>query len=596
VLLAPLKGEFDELRQAVRSAVKASGFKLFSVDEALPTEIGTVLSEILRADIVIAVLSQSSSNIFYEVGLAHASGKPVIFLIDEEVNNPPLATRGIPYLRYNRSAQGLLPLRMRLRRLLEEFKRAPDRFEAHARLTSQPNVLPVVDLDRLGPREFENLCFELLTQMGFRRVEWGKQAREIDVVATLPKKDPDGFEYNELWLISMGLRFPSEILIDMAAKHPEFVWQRLLRPPVIEQFSKLFNPDTPVTLLLISFRDRLSAEALQSELRRIEQRALERRSPYALRVRVWDRRHIVRLIEHYPQIAYKYFAEERRIQSTARKSLAELYHENSELTEKLHTSISALKEERDKRVRAERDAVWKDVAFTAAHKLGNPIFALETNLQGMKRTIAERPEEALEIAAEMGVSIEKAKTIIDQFKSLTKAQEIETRAVDLVPILHSASRVAANNGVVLTMPGKQSHSHVLADPTRMSECFDELFANALHWLDKPDKRIVVKVDVPRKKELPADLTSPGKYVRIRFEDNGCGIPFEKKTEAFAPFYTTYPHGTGLGLSLVHRVIEGHEGIIREIGQPGEGAVFEIFLPQAASKGKGTVIDGQHPHS
>jgi signal transduction histidine kinase len=120
---------------------------------------------------------------------------------------------------------------------------------------------------------------------------------------------------------------------------------------------------------------------------------------------------------------------------------------------------------------------------------------------------------------------------------------------------------------------------------KMTECFDELFANALHWLDKPEKRIAVSVDVAKKKELPPGLDDTKKYIRIRFQDNGCGVPIDKKEEVFAPFFTTYPHGTGLGLSLVQRVIESHGGMLREIGKPGEGALFEIFLPQATSKDK-----------
>jgi hypothetical protein len=103
--------------------------------------------------------------------------------------------------------------------------------------------------------------------------------------------------------------------------------------------------------------------------------------------------------------------------------------------------------------KAEREAVWKDVAFTAVHKLGNPIFALETNLQVMKNKIEAHPDEALEIAREMAVSIEKAKAIIEQFKSLTRAQEISARPVDLVPLIESASRVQANPHSFAKTPG-----------------------------------------------------------------------------------------------------------------------------------------------
>jgi len=579
MLLAPLQGDFDEVRRAIKVAAKESNVRLVAVEEVVPVGIAeTVFAELVRADLVIAVVSHSSPNVSYEVGLAHATGKPVIFLVDEEEGTPLFAARFTQNLGYNRSAGGLAKLQSKLRKVFEDFKRDPRRFRVFPRLPTRQALLPVVDLERVEPREFENLCFELLTQMGFRRVEWGKELREVDVVATLPKKDPDGFEYHELWLISMGLHAPPEMFVEMMSD-PDFFLHRVLRPGFSERFRASFKPDMPITLLLILFRDQLPSEMLDQVMRRLERRSAERRSPYSLRVRVWDRQQLVGLIQQYPQIAYKYFSEEGRSQSKYRKTPEELNRENVELNERLQATIVALK-------RAERDAVWKDVAFTAAHKLGNPIFALETNLQAIKGKIKDKPDEALGVVDEMGISIEKAKTIIEQFKSLTKAREISARSIDLVPLLNGASRVAAENGVRIRITANEKHPQALADPTRMTECFDELFANALHWLKKPGKQITVAVDTAKKKELPPGLDDTKKYVRIRFEDNGCGVPLDKKEEIFAPFYTTYPHGTGLGLSLVQRVIEGHGGVIREIGNPDEGAVFEIFVPLATSKDKG----------
>ena len=584
VLLAPIGGEFSRVRRVIESVARARNVELVSPDEdSAGTAIAeTVFGEASRADLIIADASHSGPNGYYEVGLAQAAGKPVVLIIDEEVGTPLLGIRFTQALSYSRAGKGLDRLHSNLRKLFDDFKRDPRRFRVFPQIGMRPAGVPVVDLDRLEPRESENLCFELLTQMGFRRVEWGKQLKEIDVVATLPKKDPDGFEYNELWLISMGLHAPSEMLLEMAMQ-PEYFWNRLLRPGFMERLSSSSRLDMPITLLLILLQDHPSAELLQREVRRMESRSAERRSRYTLRVRLWDKQQLTNLIQQYPQIAYKYFSEDGRAQSKSRKSYEQLYLENASLSEANQATIAALKEERDKRVRAERDAVWKDVAFTAAHKLGNPIFALETNLQGIKRKIATHPEEASKVAAEMEDSIEQAKIIIEQFKSLTKAQQISPRAVDLVPLIKGASRVAAANGANVQVTAGKSHPQALADPTRMTECFDELFANALHWLHKPEHRIDVTVDVPTKKQLPSILSDAKDYIRVRFEDNGCGIPPDKKEQIFAPFYTTYPHGTGLGLSLVQRVIEGHSGLIREVGKPGEGAVFEIFLPQAKAK-------------
>lgn len=574
VLLAPFEGEFADLDRTIGLAAKQSRVHIVYLDDTQGLPFGeAALSEILKADLLIAVAPRASGNVFFEIGLAQGIGKPVILLVDEEVGTPLLPARFTQTLRYTRSAEGMKRLERALRRFFDDVRRNPQRLQSFPKLRKPQAMVPLVDLDRIEPREFENLCFELLTQMGFKRVEWGKELKEVDVVAMLPKKDPDGFEYNELWLISMGLRAPSEMLWEMALHDREAFVRRLLRPGVMERFRTQAKPDSPITLLLIFFRDFPTSEVFQQDLRRMEQRSAEGRYPFALRIRFWDRHQLVSLIQQYPQIALKYFSEEGRAQSKYRKTPDELYRENVELTERLQSSIAAQK-------RAERDAVWKDVAFTAAHKLGNPIFALETNLQVLKSKLSHRPFEALEITDEMAVSIEKAKAIIEQFKSLTRAQEISPRPVDLVPLIESASRVAIDNGIRVQLPQNGKHPLALADPTRMTECFDELFANALHWLKNPDKQIAVSVDLPKRNELPPTLDNSRSYVRVRFGDNGCGVPPDKKEQIFAPFYTTYPHGTGLGLSLVQKVVEGHRGAIREIGKPSEGAVFELFLPSA----------------
>ncbi len=540
------------------------------------------LSDAVKADIIVAILSPAVPRAYFEVGWAQATGKAVIVLLE----GPDNGFGGFPFtIHYHNNDDGLSRLRRHLLRAFREFREDPRRFFRPTTIAARAPATPLVDLSRIEAREFENLCFELLTQMGFRRVDWGKDTPEIDVVATLTKKDPDGFEYQELWLISMGLHAPVEMLFDMLRADPERFLHRILRSEGREQLRSSLRSDTPATFLLIPFRDLPRSDILEHDLKRMERRLLQGRYPYMVRLRLWDQQQLVNLIQQYPQLAFKYFSEEGRAQSKYRKSLDEIYRENVELNESLQVTVAALKEERDRRVKAERDAVWKDVAFKAAHKLGNPVFALETDLQGIRRRIVGRPKEALQVADEMSSSIEKAKTIIQQFKSLTRAQQISPHPVELFPILKSASRIATESGVEVEISPPADQTRVQGDPTRLAECFDELFANATHWLNGAKKHISVLVDPARKEDLPQNLDATKPYVRVRIADNGCGVPADRKEEIFAPFYTTYLHGTGLGLSIVQKIVEGHSGTIREVGRPGEGALFEMFLPLAVHPDK-----------
>jgi signal transduction histidine kinase len=103
----------------------------------------------------------------------------------------------------------------------------------------------------------------------------------------------------------------------------------------------------------------------------------------------------------------------------------------------------------------------------------------------------------------------------------------------------------------------------------------------MNWLDKPDRTVSIKVIQPAPQPLPDAVDSGNQYALIHFADNGAGVPLENKTRIFDAFFTTRDHGTGLGLALVRRIIEGHEGVIRECGVPGLGADFEIYLPTTA---------------
>jgi CheY-like chemotaxis protein len=78
---------------------------------------------------------------------------------------------------------------------------------------------------------------------------------------------------------------------------------------------------------------------------------------------------------------------------------------------------------------------------------------------------------------------------------------------------------------------------------------------------------------------PLEL-SPGHHARLWVRDNGRGIDPKLRTRIFEPLFTTKPagHGTGLGLSVVKRIMAFHQGAVDVQSLPGLGSTFEIYLP------------------
>ncbi|MET0661240.1 MAG: ATP-binding protein [Steroidobacteraceae bacterium] len=123
------------------------------------------------------------------------------------------------------------------------------------------------------------------------------------------------------------------------------------------------------------------------------------------------------------------------------------------------------------------------------------------------------------------------------------------------------------------------------DPTQLHQVLMNLGTNAARAIGQQPGIIEVmlsEVDLgegtPRLEKLSA-----GKYVRLCVRDNGCGMDAATLQCAFDPFFTTRPmgDGTGLGLSVVHGIVEGHGGAIDVESEPGKGTVFCVYLPAYA---------------
>ena len=69
-------------------------------------------------------------------------------------------------------------------------------------------------------------------------------------------------------------------------------------------------------------------------------------------------------------------------------------------------------------------------------------------------------------------------------------------------------------------------------------------------------------------------------MKIEISDTGGGIPTEEVENIFNPFYTTKHWGTGLGLTMTHRIVENHGGDIRVLNRLGEGVTLQIMIPNA----------------
>jgi len=115
------------------------------------------------------------------------------------------------------------------------------------------------------------------------------------------------------------------------------------------------------------------------------------------------------------------------------------------------------------------------------------------------------------------------------------------------------------------------------DAQQINQAFNNIILNAVHSMPQGGM-LNISVSDQSLSDDNIYLLKPGRYVKITFEDSGCGIPAEYLNKVFDPYFTTRSTGTGLGLSTTHSIITKHGGYIGVDSQVDCGTVVTILLP------------------
>jgi PAS domain S-box-containing protein len=123
---------------------------------------------------------------------------------------------------------------------------------------------------------------------------------------------------------------------------------------------------------------------------------------------------------------------------------------------------------------------------------------------------------------------------------------------------------------------------IRADSTQFHQILINLVTNAAHAYDTGGV-VEISLDAVTSSEVEAVCATqiaPGEYLRLRVTDHGCGMNAATLKRVFEPFFTTRPHGegTGLGLSVVHGIVESHKGVIDIDSELGTGTSVSVYLP------------------
>lgn len=357
----PVSPEFEDVRAAILAGISNASFEHSTASNTRRSlrSSSALTAQLARADCVIMDLSIPDVDVYYELGIAQAMAKPLFVIVRESLAAQiPTDMARNALLFYEPNPQGLARLTRSVARSLDIHRKAPQRARPTTNLgLSSPFF---IDWARLDDSDADNLIRELLMQLGYSNIDWTTDYRTIDLIAEYPKKDPDGFEYRELWLALLGRRLPLDRLIGSGTLAAESLFHSLMTDIQRVVPSKPLDvSNRPITILIADLSHNVSTARFEDLQRRLQARWHSMLPHQGIRFRLWTRDYLSSLIRQFPQLGFKYFSDEGRAKAKYRKSPEELYTENVTLLAEREALLLRLNKEKVLRISAERDAAWK---------------------------------------------------------------------------------------------------------------------------------------------------------------------------------------------------------------------------------------------
>jgi nitrogen fixation/metabolism regulation signal transduction histidine kinase len=257
--------------------------------------------------------------------------------------------------------------------------------------------------------------------------------------------------------------------------------------------------------------------------------------------------------------------------------LARRGDELGHLVSSFNSMVRNLEKSQEALVRAEKISVWQNMAQQLAHEIKNPLTPIKLSAERVLRRWRNEPGRVGEILESSMLAIiqevEGLSTLLTEFRTLSRPMENSQSYTELRGTIEesAAPYESSHPGVRFDLNHAGTGITVKVDKHRMNQILSNIFINAIDAMEGRGL-IEIRTDLVKKRE--------SHYCRLSIRDTGKGISKQEAPLVFTPYFTTKETGTGLGLPIVERIVNDHDGSIWFNSAEGMGTTFFIDLPIA----------------
>lgn len=237
--------------------------------------------------------------------------------------------------------------------------------------------------------------------------------------------------------------------------------------------------------------------------------------------------------------------------------------------------------------RAERMEAIAGLSASLAHEIRNPLASIRSAVEQLGSSNLEGGDQGI-LERLILTESDRLSRLLSEFLDYSVLTMGTREVVDLAQVVRDCSAVMQHHpdleGVELVCGVTEGPVEVSGDADLLHRALFNLVHNGVHFAG-PGGRVEVLVEARPDRADPRGtiIENP---VRLRVRDTGPGVSPDHVDRIFDPFFTTREGGSGLGLAVVHRAVEVHEGAIFVGRAPGGGAQFDIYLPGVTGNQRG----------